>query len=596
MIGAELISFESYSDLYGSQLPFNEFCKQISMFSRDSILWICSYVGVSLQLWEGDGLESQNLEFLFTHFFEPKLATILLMRHRFYADGRRVVFHRRQLLFLSKLALKHCSEQGLNASVQTRAFGLLFLHANDHFHFDLIHEVINGAYSREDFARVLTETLAAEEYSHAQIPNFFVRSRKMCLALPKALTEHPDYVDIESMFLDTYKIELKLYQYLTFGVSSRFGIRLASALRNDPSLLPIRTRDFVTSEIDPDIVIRFLDLMSSSAAQMSTHPSVYREDLGTRSRWASDCTVFRKTPMVMQWYGVTSPNIYSGHLLMDHYFLFQKVVTEPYFMGMGSVADGFGRFWGALFERYVNDIFSQTTNSSVAQHIANPRLVGAPNEELCDGVILAGDTIVLMEYKSSMIRADQKYGGDYKALLREISEKFVYDSKDKHPKAVMQLSAAVKKLFGVGSLAKADWCDFSKIKCCYVLTITLDTIGGALGISPLLDTFFQQQLADQPLRDIRLRPFFCTDIETLEMLSGNFATKSLPSLLERWYQINNLLATPLAAIRMEDLLPARPKWLWEEWASFSEEATRALFGEASDAMAILRQQQQKIWQ
>ena len=49
----------------------------------------------------------------------------------------------------------------------------------------------------------------------------------------------------------------------------------------------------------------------------------------------------------------------------------------------------------------------------------------APDLQICDGIVVSDDSIVLMEYKSSMFRADTKYGGNHLALTAEIEKKLV---------------------------------------------------------------------------------------------------------------------------------------------------------------------------
>ena len=580
MVGAELIAFESFADLFGQQLRFEELCESLSGFSRNSVLWVCSYIGVSLQLWNRNSDDSPNVEYLINVFFEPRLAQRLLLRRQFLSEGKRVVFHRRQLLFLAKLALSHCTDQGVNAAVQSRSFGLLFLHANDHFHFDLLPTMAKGEFSRKDLAKAMVELLAAEEYSHAEIPNIFVRSRMMCLTLPERLRGHSDYLNIEDLFRKKHHFEIRLFQQLAFGISSRFGENTAAKLRAEPYLLPIRHSDFATTQVDPKDIQYFFDLVSSTPPSLSRHASLLRRDEGFRSRWASDATVFRQKPLMLQWFEVGTYSTYVGFLLMDHYFLLQKVLSEPYFLGIGVAPKGFARFWGAIFEEYIHDFMKQSTNHEVNCYVRNPRIVGVSNKELCDAAVICGDSLLLLEYKSAIIRADHKYNGDPVALTKEISEKFVYDTKDNNPKAVTQLSTAVKTLFGGDVQASVDWCDLSKIKRCYVLIVTLDTIGGALGMSSLLNTYFKEQLTVETFEHVQVRPIFCTDVETLEMVSGCLKTTSFASILERWYQANNLLSMPLASVRMDDLIPTRPAWLWEDWALFSEEATQGIFNKA----------------
>ncbi len=52
------------------------------------------------------------------------------------------------------------------------------------------------------------------------------------------------------------------------------------------------------------------------------------------------------------------------------------------------------------------------------------------------------EAMVLMEYKSSMFRADTKYSGDHGALAKEIENKLVYDHEEDERNGVRQLAEA----------------------------------------------------------------------------------------------------------------------------------------------------------
>jgi len=119
-----------------------------------------------------------------------------------------------------------------------------------------------------------------------------------------------------------------------------------------------------------------------------------------------------------------------------------------------------------------------------------------------------------MEYKSSMFRADTKYSGDHQALAKEIENKFVFDQDANKRKGVSQLAEAVRKLFTLDNPVSLSGIDLRDIKRVYPYLITLDSIGGTIGISPFLDTFLEAQLNRQDFRQLELRPLFCSDCVT----------------------------------------------------------------------------------
>ena len=83
--------------------------------------------------------------------------------------------------------------------------------------------------------------------------------------------------------------------------------------------------------------------------------------------------------------------------------------------------------------------------------VHDPRWRDNPAEQVCDSVLVEGDALVLLEYKSSMFTARAKYSGDHLALRDEIVTKLVHDEGTGKRKGVEQLAEAVKRLVGEGS-------------------------------------------------------------------------------------------------------------------------------------------------
>jgi hypothetical protein len=574
--GTQLLAYASFSDVYGSSITFEQLCNQLSAFSQESVLYLCSYITNTLQLWDRTEPNFDAVVLIHNKCFSRRLSVRLT--ETYYSknpDTRRVTFHRQQLLLIAKLAIKHCTSVGIDATVNTMQFGIYFLHANDQLHHGLISKMGLQANTPEELAATLVDTLSAVEYSSLQIPNLFARARAMCLEIPPLLKDHKDYVDIESMFDSGFGLPLRLYQYLIFAVASRFGKNLALRLILHPEDLPFNMSQMIRTDVPRENLASFLRIISGSLTNLKLHPSLERTEQRDHSKWFSDLTVIRQYPLINLTESEESDEL-KPRLLLDHFFLFEKVISEPYFKGMQK-SPGFSRFWGAVFERYVHAIMRRAHSGLNATYIPNPKLRPSDNDELCDGVIISGDSIVLLEYKSSIMRADCKYGGDPKSFLTDFKSKYVFDERDQNPKAAKQLAAAVKKLF---SSDQVEWLNKSKVRRCSVLLVTLDGIGGAIAASTILDFYFQEELEKLGRPDIHIDPFFCCNIETLEMTSGSLNRISLPAILQRWLSANPSRATPLGAFRMEDVLKASPEWVWSAWEDFSTEAVNALFSTA----------------
>jgi len=108
-------------------------------------------------------------------------------------------------------------------------------------------------------------------------------------------------------------------------------------------------------------------------------------------------------------------------------------------------------------------------------------------------VIIGSDSIVLIESKATLLRADIKYSGDASAIEGHLKSRFVHRKDDKKQKGVTQLVNAAKALFGPNAVP-VSWLDLAKIKKCYLLLVTLDQIGNAVCFSTFLQSFVRSIL------------------------------------------------------------------------------------------------------
>jgi hypothetical protein len=96
-------------------------------------LYACAVTGIILKLWERGGWEQANYDLLIDGAFE-------FLRGDWYKLAARLsepelVFHRRQLLFLMKLAIEHCFAVGDDLmKAQRGLFGTMLLMASLMYH------------------------------------------------------------------------------------------------------------------------------------------------------------------------------------------------------------------------------------------------------------------------------------------------------------------------------------------------------------------------------------------------------------------------------------------------------------------------------
>ena len=79
--------------------------------------------------------------------------------------------------------------------------------------------------------------------------------------------------------------------------------------------------------------------------------------------------------------------------------------------------------WGHLFEEYVSQIFARCLAASAEHFVRSPRFSDA-DEEAFDGIVSAGNCMVVMEYKGGFLSANAKYAENEDEFIRDVDRKF----------------------------------------------------------------------------------------------------------------------------------------------------------------------------
>jgi hypothetical protein len=315
-------------------------------------------------------------------------------------------------------------------------------------------------------------------------------------------------------------------------------------------------------------VLSYLDTISAV-------PTVLADEL-KKDNGANDLTIFRKYPLILQYYNLHLKSGWCGYLMMDALFVLDKIITGPYWHANAKYGSKLRRFWGAVFESYVNELMQRMCAGTQSRFIPDPRPASDPQIQICDGILIHGDSIVLMEYKSNMFRADTKYNGDHEALAREIENKFVRDKDSGSRKGVLQLAEAVKLLFGSDNKEVVPGINISSIKNVYLYLVTLDAIGGTMGISPFLGSFLDVNMrAAYP--NLYIKPIFCSDADTLEYAANCFHRISLPKIMDMLLQEDSTAAIPMQAIDLSRYCNNRNDWVASEWTEMFKDIVKILF-------------------
>ncbi len=375
----------------------DELIADVQSFSQQSVLWMCALIVTGVQLWDKIDSQPDAYARFLSLFFDSD--TRLRLVAGYWSSPRRILFHRRQILLISKLAILHCTGEGLDARQDARLFGPILLKASDQFHYGLLPTTVQRPAERDDYAKIIAEMVAVAETGLDTVAHLIIRDHLMLTRFANELRDDPDFVDVAGEHQDATGFTLGEFEAMIFAVHARFSHDLVQKLYTEPGALPLKESNFEDTAIPYSKVRRFLDSVSGSTSEIAT-------DLRQRDEGPNDFTVFRKSPLIQQFYNMHLTSAGFGLLMMDNLFFLEKIQTGPYWRANARHGLKLHKFWGTVFERYVNELLEQACDGTDSTVLSDPRLPNDRAKQLCDGVLVSGDSMVLLEYKSSMFRAD----------------------------------------------------------------------------------------------------------------------------------------------------------------------------------------------
>jgi hypothetical protein len=582
----QLAVYETFENIYGRKSSLDELVAEISAFTQQSMLWVCATIVAGMQLWNRVGNQPADVYETLVKLYFDRALTGRLLGHFWTMNPRYILFHRRQILLITKLALLHCKGSGMDARRNADRIGGILLKANDQLDHGLLRELSERGASpstRDDYSRIVAEMVATGEDSSPQIAPLITRSHLMLTRFSNDLQAHKDWIDVKGEYEAATGLAIEENEAMIFGAHARHGESLSRMLYGTPGALPLKDANFETTAVPPSKVKAFLNSLAS-------FPSKMAKDLVARDNGPNDLTIFRRYPLILQYYNLHLTTAWVGFLMLDNLFFLDKVLTGPYWHASSVHGQRLHSFWGMVFERYAHELMTLASQGTANQYMADPRPVNNPNVQLCDGLILSGDSIVILEYKGNVFTASGKYGGDPVILTAEIRKKLVRNQESNSKKGVEQLADAVKTLFGSDGARLYPAIDVSRIKHVYLFLVTLDTIGGTIGMSALLNTFLQDFLDRSKYPSVRVHPLFCADIESVEDITGLFKKQRLADILDQWERADGSLLLPLQSAPLHSSKWEQNEWLKSEWHAIFRTMVRILFPEADPEVIINRQQ------
>ena len=179
-------------------------------------------------------------------------------------------------------------------------------------------------------------------------------------------------------------------------------------------------------------------------------------------------------------------------------------------------------FWGYVFEDYVAWLFENYASAPLNCSFANPRYQNGNANEICDGIVICGETAILIETKLATCPSATRYSGDVEAMRAYLDQKLVVD------KGISQL---VQALANIAAQSQSGLPTFLRgIKKFIPLIVTKDDIGSSWGVNAYLNERFQELRGRH--KRLTITPLVSMNIATLERLMGHLQQTALQEILQ----------------------------------------------------------------
>jgi hypothetical protein len=490
-----------------------QFRSELSRFNGPAVVYLCGVMNSVIRDWQGHERREAHEE-LVRNTFVPQVAERI---NAIVRDPRnpRGVFHRQQLLFVSKEALFHCQDQGGEdplAAPHGGEFGRVLLMAND-----LLPKRVTGpAPTREQMINVLSEFIPIAEASGSyKAIHKIIRSRLM---LDRFFPN--DGVEICQVFERATGVPLNDYFALCFATLCRYFDLDLKKFQHDPGNFVLSQNWFRTTPIAPSVIKNFL-------AEISANAHEFRTSLEKKTGSANDFTVFRSKPIFGNG---------EAYFMIDALFLAEKSESGVFWCVNQALPAAsrlrFHQDWGLAFERYVNWLIGESIDGSQNRLYPNPKFSDT-GEEVCDAILICRDSALFVESKGATFTAEAKYGTNSDRLREEIEEKLV--ETEGHRKGVGQLAVRIEEVFSRKNPRRIEALDTSRVNKVFPVLITRDDIGAALVMNAYVASRFRE-LFHRKSVSVTVTPPFSLSAQDLEMICGYLQGTSLANLLEERYR------------------------------------------------------------
>ncbi|MYB96091.1 hypothetical protein F4054_23430 [Candidatus Poribacteria bacterium] len=386
---------------------------------------------------------------------------------------------------------------------------------------------------------IIADTITTVDYAINTSPGYrtkllMVRSAEFLRRL--AETEEACLgVDANQTFLQATGLTLQDYQHLVFSIFAVYwNYSLQEIVRQDPFM--DRSLFFDPNSV-PDLAPLYENFLPHTCISIDE----LKEKAENSPSFKNEFRLWRQYPLVQ----ISEDQI----LCVDFYFLLEKLQTGVFWIMRNQLEKqrrGNGQkiiaLWGDIFENYAASIIKRGIDAQaprVEKYIIAPNYDQRQEEECTDVAICGSDTLVLLECKAPILRADTKFSGDFDKLYAELKDKIIEGERPEKVRGIKQLCNAIQSLFHADETQRqsVEGIDISRIKKIYPVLVLSDRIFSVPCMNWFLDLEYKRLLADiHQMENLDIMPLTVLTIEDLESLEPFLSHTLFHVHLDEWMQ------------------------------------------------------------
>lgn len=354
---------------------------------------------------------------------------------------------------------------------------------------------------------------ASELFNAPPVPTAAVRSQ---IIFEDILNRTDMGIALNRAFERASGITLETHLDLTFGVLAHYLGRIPNDLFANPSLALINPEQYFAPSTPVATSEKFWAMHARSLSDAKIELSKPSDLIPQK-----DFLAFRTKPFL---------KLNTGNLICPHPSFIQEKLEIGLFWTIVNLLVGVERrlafdTWGALFERYVNEILERIADPTRERYFSHPNFKNKQyHHESFDGLLLAGHVCATVECKGGFLPSNSKYGDDLGRFVEALDSKF-----GTSPGAgVEQLARKISQVFAKDPAKRRELedIDLTDVTIVVPVLIVQENFASSMFTTPWLAKSFRDLMRKASLlRGIVITSLLVLHVEEVESMQTYIAGK-----------------------------------------------------------------------